>query len=140
MNARRADDAGSNSCCHALKPVAQGAGRNLAGGVGGALREDLGDLENTLEIPTGGEKPFAACGRVSHCLEVPFGRPTARRAPTDLRSSAWIALRVRAKPSDPSKKRPRRTASIALISLKKTGAGEGIRTLDPNLGKVVLYP
>jgi hypothetical protein len=22
----------------------------------------------------------------------------------------------------------------------KTGAGEGIRTLDPNLGKVVLYP
>jgi hypothetical protein len=24
--------------------------------------------------------------------------------------------------------------------MKKTGAGEGIRTLDPNLGKVVLYP
>lgn len=24
--------------------------------------------------------------------------------------------------------------------LRKTGAGEGIRTLDPNLGKVVLYP
>ena len=24
--------------------------------------------------------------------------------------------------------------------LGKTGAGEGIRTLDPNLGKVVLYP
>jgi len=23
---------------------------------------------------------------------------------------------------------------------QKTGAGEGIRTLDPNLGKVVLYP
>jgi hypothetical protein len=23
---------------------------------------------------------------------------------------------------------------------KKSGAGEGIRTLDPNLGKVVLYP
>jgi hypothetical protein len=23
---------------------------------------------------------------------------------------------------------------------KATGAGEGIRTLDPNLGKVVLYP
>ncbi len=28
----------------------------------------------------------------------------------------------------------------ALISLRKSGAGEGIRTLDPNLGKVVLYP
>jgi hypothetical protein len=27
-----------------------------------------------------------------------------------------------------------------LISVKKSGAGEGIRTLDPNLGKVVLYP
>jgi hypothetical protein len=24
--------------------------------------------------------------------------------------------------------------------LEETGAGEGIRTLDPNLGKVVLYP
>ena len=28
--------------------------------------------------------------------------------------------------------------SKSLISLRKTGAGEGIRTLDPNLGKVVL--
>ena len=27
-----------------------------------------------------------------------------------------------------------------LIFLKNFGAGEGIRTLDPNLGKVVLYP
>ena len=27
-----------------------------------------------------------------------------------------------------------------LIFLGKSGAGEGIRTLDPNLGKVVLYP
>ena len=27
-----------------------------------------------------------------------------------------------------------------LISFRKSGAGEGIRTLDPNLGKVVLYP
>jgi hypothetical protein len=26
------------------------------------------------------------------------------------------------------------------VSRKKFGAGEGIRTLDPNLGKVVLYP
>jgi hypothetical protein len=26
------------------------------------------------------------------------------------------------------------------ISMKEFGAGEGIRTLDPNLGKVVLYP
>ncbi len=27
-----------------------------------------------------------------------------------------------------------------LIDKEKIGAGEGIRTLDPNLGKVVLYP
>ena len=30
--------------------------------------------------------------------------------------------------------------SDSLICLKKIGAGEGIRTLDPDLGKVVLYP
>lgn len=30
--------------------------------------------------------------------------------------------------------------SHVLTILVKTGAGEGIRTLDPNLGKVVLYP
>ena len=38
----------------------------------------------------------------------------------------------------------RRTApkdhSKSLTCLRKIGAGEGIRTLDPNLGKVVLYP
>ena len=28
----------------------------------------------------------------------------------------------------------------SLRSIPKNGAGEGIRTLDPNLGKVVLYP
>ena len=40
-------------------------------------------------------------------------------------------------PYGPSKqKRPQRAAFIRLISLRKSGAGEGIRTLDPNLGKV----
>ncbi len=29
---------------------------------------------------------------------------------------------------------------FGLNSPKEVGAGEGIRTLDPNLGKVVLYP
>jgi hypothetical protein len=28
----------------------------------------------------------------------------------------------------------------SIASMLETGAGEGIRTLDPNLGKVVLYP
>ena len=30
-------------------------------------------------------------------------------------------------------------SEVILISIK-IGAGEGIRTLDPDLGKVVLYP
>jgi hypothetical protein len=28
----------------------------------------------------------------------------------------------------------------SLLLIREIGAGEGIRTLDPNLGKVVLYP
>ncbi len=34
---------------------------------------------------------------------------------------------------------PRNDTPNILIYLGKIGAGEGIRTLDPNLGKVVLY-
>ena len=37
-------------------------------------------------------------------------------------------------------KEPRRALLKALILLIQTGAGEEIRTLDPNLGKVMLYP
>jgi hypothetical protein len=37
-------------------------------------------------------------------------------------------------------KTPRRALAKSLIFLRMSGAGEGIRTLDPNLGKVVLYP
>jgi hypothetical protein len=33
-----------------------------------------------------------------------------------------------------------RRAFVRLSFLREIGAGEGIRTLDPNLGKVVLYP
>ena len=36
--------------------------------------------------------------------------------------------------------RNQRTAFNPLIFFENSGAGEGIRTLDPNLGKVVLYP
>jgi hypothetical protein len=41
------------------------------------------------------------------------------------------ALEAKTAPEDRSK---------PLVFLRKSGAGEGIRTLDPNLGKVVLYP
>jgi hypothetical protein len=34
----------------------------------------------------------------------------------------------------------RRPIRNSLTYLREFGAGEGIRTLDPNLGKVVLYP
>ncbi len=34
----------------------------------------------------------------------------------------------------------RRALHRVLNLFRKNGAGEGIRTLDPNLGKVVLYP
>jgi hypothetical protein len=45
------------------------------------------------------------------------------------------------RPTGPGKqKTPRRAPSNCFIFLRKTGAGEAIRTLDPNLGKVVLYP
>ncbi len=37
-------------------------------------------------------------------------------------------------------KAPRRALLKTLILLDQTGAGEEIRTLDPNLGKVMLYP
>jgi hypothetical protein len=30
--------------------------------------------------------------------------------------------------------------NLAVFQSLSSGAGEGIRTLDPNLGKVVLYP
>ena len=36
--------------------------------------------------------------------------------------------------------RPPKGVAIRFNSLVIFGAGEGIRTLDPNLGKVVLYP
>ena len=43
--------------------------------------------------------------------------------------------------ADPCKqKAPRRALFKQLILRRENGAGEGIRTLDPDLGKVVLYP
>jgi hypothetical protein len=33
-----------------------------------------------------------------------------------------------------------RSTDVPSNEIRKNGAGEGIRTLDPDLGKVVLYP
>jgi hypothetical protein len=35
---------------------------------------------------------------------------------------------------------PEQSYTAGIDRLGEIGAGEGIRTLDPNLGKVVLYP
>jgi hypothetical protein len=43
-------------------------------------------------------------------------------------------------PEAGKQKKTPKDSSQPLICLKKFGAGEGIRTLDPDLGKVVLYP
>ena len=42
--------------------------------------------------------------------------------------------------TDPNEKAAEFRGFSMLDFLRKTGAGEAIRTLDPNLGKVVLYP
>jgi hypothetical protein len=50
---------------------------------------------------------------------------------------AWVMDHNAA--TEPAARRPGPKVTISQKS-RKTGAGEGIRTLDPNLGKVVLYP
>jgi hypothetical protein len=73
-------------------------------------------------------------GAVSLPLPKPSPRtpqPAARCFPSASPTPAPRPEKQKAAPKDRSK---------SLISLRKSGAGEGIRTLDPNLGKVVLYP
>jgi hypothetical protein len=40
----------------------------------------------------------------------------------------------------PKNEKPAATQRAFVAILENSGAGEGIRTLDPDLGKVVLYP
>jgi hypothetical protein len=65
---------------------------------------------------------------------MPRTRRSVRRLAADCIEDAQID------PSDghSKQKRPRRAVLIFLKSLRDFGAGEGIRTLDPNLGKVVI--
>ena len=66
-----------------------------------------------------------------------------KRLPIEARSTALIfsPLLPISYPRRPSSglTSPIRPSNL-LLFLWETGAGEGIRTLDPNLGKVVLYP
>jgi hypothetical protein len=54
--------------------------------------------------------------------------------------SAAVRYGLRQAADTLSGSRPEKATPIALSSRRETGAGEGIRTLDPDLGKVVLYP
>jgi hypothetical protein len=61
-----------------------------------------------------------------------------REAQAALRNPTFVRCDI-GKPSCKTKSPPDGGPSSASIS-RKSGAGEGIRTLDPDLGKVVLYP
>jgi hypothetical protein len=67
------------------------------------------------------------------CLKQPKARYFTLSAASPLLPRLWRQGRG-------SKKTASKDRSTYPIFLKETGAGEGIRTLDPNLGKVVLYP
>ena len=48
--------------------------------------------------------------------------------------------KARVSPGSQNKKAPEGAFVIFPLRREDIGAGEGIRTLDPNLGKVMLYP
>jgi hypothetical protein len=56
------------------------------------------------------------------------------RAPS---TTCFPQLPLHCWPARGSKRRSRKDRSKPLICMRKSGAGEGIRTLDPNLGKVI---
>ncbi len=84
----------------------------IAGARGAAGYDSFG----ALPMPEVAARPATTC-----FLLLPHASPRSHAGPGKQKKA----------PKDHSK---------SLISLKKSGAGEGIRTLDPNLGKVVLYP
>jgi hypothetical protein len=77
----------------------------------------LAEIDMRVGKRAGGMPPILRCNTpefASPCF--PHASPTALEGPG-------------------KQKTPRRAFSKCLIFLKKTGAGEAIRTLDPNLGK-----
>ena len=92
------------------------------------------------EIPEG----FAGARGVSEAASIAHAA-TRRQAQADRRSSV-----KRGKPISGNRRQMlrrgshtnarQRTQSLTVTISWNFGAGEGIRTLDPNLGKVVLYP
>ena len=66
--------------------------------------------------------------------------PTVRCSTLEFASSCFPPASPLCDEGSGKQRVSRRTPSKTLKSLLIFGAGEGIRTLDPNLGKVVLYP
>ena len=68
------------------------------------------------------------------------GSPIVRCGTLEFASSCFPPASPLCEVGPGKQKAPRRALVKCLKSLLIFGAGEGIRTLDPNLGKVVLYP
>ena len=68
------------------------------------------------------------------------GAPIVRRGALEFASSCFPPASPLCEVGPGKRQTPRRALVKRLKSLLIFGAGEGIRTLDPNLGKVVLYP
>ena len=103
-------------------------------------------MPNAWAVSTCPKPPFAEEPRPSwRVLMAAGGRIGAAHAEADREPAAFrLDLLPPASPAFVSEAGKQKTTpkdrSDSLICLKKIGAGEGIRTLDPDLGKVVLYP
>ena len=84
---------------------------------------------------------MASCFRSRHLLvpRLAAARSRGRGKPevVDDPDLLLLTLRLPARESIPL---PIGSAAQTTVFIGKSGAGEGIRTPDPNLGKVVLYP
>src|SRR6185312_4736408 len=91
-------------------------------------QEEVGDSQRSCGARKG-------AGRSLPELGSPKPRQGIRQTPPKCSENGWIVSAA-----DESNQKRRRSAALkSLIFLEIFGAGEGIRTLDPNLGKVVLY-
>ena len=116
---------------HSLTMPGKYSGKQTKGGVGlrGSVPVRTGDgLSNRLAQ----SPPSRACARVG-ALPMP---KASLRPPQPVPCCFPHASPVLQSGAGKQKMAPK-GRSKPVISLRKSGAGEGIRTLDPNLGKVV---